>query len=129
MSEGQPERQQIGHRIEAWWEKSRFYVYLVGLLVILAVGYLWDRMVITIPAGSHGVKYRRLQSGTVTDKVWGEGTYFIFPWDSLTAYETRLQERTVSFPTLTKDGLEISLVVSIRFYPLVANLGYLHKDI
>src|ERR1044071_1331244 len=121
--------QRFGDRIELWWEKARFYIYLLGLLVLLCIGFFWDRMVITIPAGSHGVKYRRFHSGTVTDKVWGEGTYFIPPWDSLIGYETRLQERTFGFSALTKDGLEMPLIISIRFYPLVANLGYLHNDI
>jgi regulator of protease activity HflC (stomatin/prohibitin superfamily) len=119
----------FSRRIEDWWVKARFYIYLAGLVILLCIGFFWDRMVITIQAGNHGVRYRRLAHGTVTDKVWGEGTYFIPPWDTLTAYETRLQERTVGFPTLTKDGLEIALTVSIRFYPLTANLGFLHREV
>ena len=118
-----------GRRVEDWWDKYKFYIYIAGLLMLLCVGYFWDRMVITIQAGSHGVRYKRLAHGTVIDKVWGEGTYFIPPWDTLTPYETRLQERTVSFPALTKDGLEIAMTVSIRYYPLVATLGLLHKDV
>ena len=91
MSDGR-----IGHRLEVWWERSRFYVYLLGMLVLLCIGFLWDRMMITIPAGSHAIRYRPLRNGTVTDKIWGEGTYFIPPWDTLTPYETRLQERSLN---------------------------------
>lgn len=119
----------FNQRVDEWWKRWRFYVYLSGLLVLLLLGFLWDRMVITVPAGSHGVRYRPFHEGTVTDKIWGEGTYFIPPWDSLTVYETRLQERSLTFSPLTKDGLQITLAVSIRYYPLTTNLGYLHKDI
>lgn len=116
-------------RIGIWWEQKRFYAYLAGLLVLLTMGFLWDRLVVTIPAGSNGVMYRRLGHGTVVDKIWGEGTYAVPPWDTLTVYETRLQEHTINFSTLTKDGLELSIIVSIRFYPLPANLGYLHRHL
>ena len=37
------------------------------LILLLALGFLWPRMFITVPAGHHGVMYRHFASGTVTD--------------------------------------------------------------
>lgn len=104
-----------------------FYVTLLvsGLFLCL----LWKQMVITIPAGHQGVMFYRFQGGTVTDKAWGEGIYLIAPWNVLTAYETRLQTRSVVLTVPSEEGLEMKISVALRFRPYHENLGYLHRDI
>ena len=69
----------VSERIDTWWLEHRFYVYLTGLLVLLCIGFLWNRMAVSIPAGHHGVMFRRFGTGTVTEVVWGEGFYIIPP--------------------------------------------------
>lgn len=102
----------------------------VGLLSAALLGsVLWKRMVHTIPAGHHGVIFHRLSGGTLTERAWDEGLYVIAPWDSLTAYETRLQSRTISLKVPSIEGMEMSLTVALRYRPSIESLGYLHKDI
>lgn len=102
----------------------------VGLLAsALLLGVLWQRMVRTIPAGHHGVMFYRLGIGTSTERAWDEGLYIIAPWNQLTAYETRLQTRSVSFKVPSEEGMEMNISVSLRFRPHAESLGHLHKDI
>ena len=128
-----PKRRSLLSRMRAafdrWWERNRFRVYIGGLLVLLFFAYFWPRMFITIHAGERGVMYRRFGGGVVLDRVWGEGLHVIPPWDVLAVYETRVQEKTFGFPTLTRDGLRIDLVVSVRYRPEMALLGHLHEDV
>lgn len=109
--------------------EPQILVYLGLLLVAIFVGFLWKRVLVTIPAGHHGVMFYRLSTGTVTDKLWGEGLYIIAPWNYLTAYETRLQARTILLKVPSEEGLEMGVSLSLRYRPYVESLGYLHQDI
>ncbi|EDM78174.1 Membrane protease subunit stomatin/prohibitin-like protein [Plesiocystis pacifica SIR-1] len=107
----------------------RFYVYTFLLVVLLGLGFLWPRMFITVPAGHHAVMYRYFEAGTVTDRIWGEGFHVIPPWDTLTVYESRLQQKTLRFSVLSDEGLDLEVVVSVRYRPHRNQLGLLHQDI
>jgi regulator of protease activity HflC (stomatin/prohibitin superfamily) len=63
--------------------------------------------------------------------VWpyGEGIHFIFPWDKLYIYDIRLQQVSHSYAVLTNDGLEVQAQVTIRWKPIEADLGKLHRDL
>ena len=73
--------------------------------------------------------FRYFAGGTVTDRVWGEGLHIIPPWDHLTLYEVRLQQRMLRFDVLSDEGLDLLVDVSVRFRPVSEMLGYLHRDV
>ncbi|MBN2824231.1 MAG: prohibitin family protein, partial [Campylobacterales bacterium] len=107
----------------------RFISFILSLLILtLAVLLLWQRTVVTIYAGEAGVLYKRF-SGTVIDKVYGEGIYIIPPWDMMTKYSLRVQEKRHTIPILSNQGLEIDVILSIRFRPDPTMLGVLHQRI
>ena len=86
-------------------------------------------MVITVEAGHMAVKWRRFYGGTVTDRVYGEGLFLIFPWDKMYIYDIRLQETRHDMKVLTRNALTITLELSIRYRPESEMLGILHKTI
>jgi len=104
------------------------YSALTVLITILIVLVLWQRMVITIYAGEGGVFFKRW-GGTVVDKVYTEGIYFIPPWNIMTRYNIRVQERKHDFTVLSKQGLQIDIKISIRFRPEPDMLGVLHQQV
>ncbi|MGK4008328.1 prohibitin family protein [Sorangium sp. So ce1036] len=106
----------------------QFATYTTLIVTLLLIGFFWPRMFITIPAGHHGVMYR-LFGGTVKDRVWKEGLNIVPPWDKLTIYETRLQERKISSSILSEEGVDLAVEVSVRFRPHLHMLGSLHQDI
>ena len=122
----------VSDEVTASWRREHkkrertlwFYVALLVASMLLCL--LWKRMVITIPAGHHGVIFHRFQAGTATDRTLGEGIYLIAPWDLLTAYETRLQTRSVLLTVPSEEGLEMKISVALRFRPYRESLGYLH---
>jgi regulator of protease activity HflC (stomatin/prohibitin superfamily) len=116
-------------RARRWRNKNRFTIYTTLLLTMLVVSVLAPRIFIMVPSGSHAVMYRMFFGGTVTDRVWGEGMNIIPPWDTLTTYETRMQQQTLKFKILSEEGLDIGVEVSIRFRAIRESLGYLHRDI
>lgn len=69
---------------------------LFALSVTLFVAVvLWDRVVITVPAGSGGVMWYRFFGGTVDTPgpPLREGFHVIFPWDKIYVYELRIQSQ------------------------------------
>jgi regulator of protease activity HflC (stomatin/prohibitin superfamily) len=111
------------------FQATSFYIYSFVVIVLLLIGVLWPRMFIVIESGHHGVMYRTLGRGTITDEQWGEGLHVIPPWDELTVYETRLQQEFVEFGILSGEGLDLIVTASVRFRPDSEMLGYLHQDI
>ena len=100
------------------------------LLIILIIGILLsNRIVIFIGSGEAGVLYRLFFEGTVTTKVYGEGINFIWPWDTMYVYNTKVQEYPNEFDALTKNGLNVHLNLSIRYRPEYKLLGVLHKEV
>ncbi len=100
---------------------------LLGLIFSFLMVFFWPRIFITINAGHAGVMFRRFAGGTVVDKIYPEGFYIIPPWDKLTVYDTRVQTVPQSLVALTKDGLHIKIIYSVRFHPEYDTLPLLHK--
>ncbi|MFY0534446.1 prohibitin family protein [Nannocystis pusilla] len=119
--------------LREWSEKTlgqvEYLTYITLVVALLLLGFLWPRMFITVPTGSQGVMYRYFAGGTVTDRVWGEGLHIIPPWDHLTLYEVRLQQKTLNFDVLSDEGLNLQVSVSVKFRPYSDMLGHLHRDI
>ena len=107
----------------------QFYAYTTLIVLLLALGFLWPRIFINVPAGHHAVMYRMFAGGTVTNRVWDEGLKIIPPWDSLTVYETRLQTKTIEFTVLSEEGLNLEVKVSVRYRPNKEMIGFLHQDV
>lgn len=104
------------------------YVILC-LFVLFIIVALAPRMFVSIYPGELGVLYSRFQGGTVTDHVYSEGFHVIAPWDTMTKYNVRVQEVACDVPILSKEGLQVKMNVSIRFYPEKTLLGFLHSDV
>lgn len=101
---------------------------IVILLLVLLSALLWRRIFVSIEPGEAGVLYRFF-TGTVTERVYGEGLHVIPPWDTMVSYETRLQVAMHAFDVLSVRGLLVHLEVAIRYQPYVDQLGLLHQRI
>lgn len=116
-------------RFRAWLPRAQTAVYSALILCLFMLGFLWSRMFMFVPPGCRGVMYRTVYGGTVTTRTWGEGLHVIPPWDKLTVYNIRLQQKTLDFKVLSDEGLTLGVKIAIRFRPEAEMLGHLQKDI
>jgi len=86
-------------------------------------------MFITIKPGEVGILFKRFGQGTVVDHVYPEGLNIIFPWNKMYIYDTRVQQNKHNMTVLTKEGLKVNILVSIRYYPELNTVGVLHKRV
>ena len=123
-----PDSKPVGP-LRAWVRRWLPALIISVMLIVLAVLVLWPKIVSTIRAGEEGVLWRRFGGGVVVDTIYLEGTHFIFPWDTMTLYDVRVQRRDVTASVLSADGLVIKADVSIRFRPAAKTVPQLHQNV
>ena len=107
--------------------KNILLISFVVILSLMAVGVLWKRVVIVIPAGYLGVLYAPLFGGVNLSTVFEEGVHFIFPVNTITQYDARVQSTKISMEVLTKDQLKSKISVSFQYQISKYTLPLLHK--
>ena len=114
-------------------------VLLVSMLVLTLV---FPYAVITVPSGRVGVLWKRFNGydlycwcfvgrGTILDprELRDEGLHLVWPWDKLFIYNLRLQSTTQTYNAISKDGVNVSVQINIRYQLLHNSIGVLHKFI
>ena len=105
------------------------YLIVCLLLLVFLIVYLWHSIFIVIRTGEAGVLYKLFAGETVTERIYHEGLQTIYPWNSMHIYNIRVQAFDHEFTVLTKNGLKITLNISVRHHPEHDLLGVLHKKV
>ena len=108
-------------------KKGHFLVGLGALFIIIL--FLWPNIVVSIYPGEAGVYYSRFFGGTRLNRIYTEGIHILLPWNRMYIYDTRIHEETNEISVLTKGGLGVGIVVSVRYYPVRDRLPELHQRI
>lgn len=110
--------------------KPRMRELTIGVLIFLFVFVVFvDRIVVFVDAGEAAVHFRRFMGGTQLDRVYEEGIHFIYPWNSMTVYDVRVQRVEEEIEVLSSNGLKIGVTATLRYRPYYDNLAELHKHI
>ena len=117
------------HEEEPLKQSYMMTALVVIMLLLLLVVSFWDNIFINIPSGHKGVLFRTLAGGTVTGKYFDEGLVFIFPWNEMYVYDTRVISGQDSIDALTEDGLQVRAEISYRYRPKIDSLGKMHKNL
>lgn len=107
------------------FKTSYIVIVVMALVVILFFG---DRMFLIIEAGERGVVFRPYSSGLDKENIYGEGFHIVAPWNRISIYNVREQQREETMDVLDKNGLSINIDVTVRFNPIFNRIGYLHEQ-
>jgi regulator of protease activity HflC (stomatin/prohibitin superfamily) len=112
------------------------------LVSMLVVTLIFPYAVITVESGHVGVLWKRFNGydlycwcfvgrGTILDprELRDEGLHLVWPWDKLFIYNLRLQSTTQTYNAITKDGVNVSVQINIRYQLLHNSIAVLHKFI
>jgi len=132
-------------RRRGWWRfvgRHLPSLSIALLVAMLAITVLFPYVVITVPSGQVGVLWKRFNGydlycwcfvgrGTILDprELRDEGLHIIWPWDKLYLYDLRLQSTTQTYNAISKDGVNVTVQVSIRYQLLHNSVAVLHKFI
>jgi regulator of protease activity HflC (stomatin/prohibitin superfamily) len=123
------------------WRHLPSVSFLLMISMFLAV-VLYPYVVITVPSGMVGVLWKRFNGydlycwcfvgrGTILDprELRDEGLHLVWPWDRLFQYNLRLQTTPQTYNAITKDGVSVTVQISIRFQLSHNSVAVLHKFI
>lgn len=106
--------------------KTSYIVIAVIILIVLLL--FGGRMFLIIEAGERGVIFRPYSTGLDKDNIYGEGFHIIAPWNEMYVYNVREQQREETMDVLDKNGLSITMDVTVRFNPSFNKIGFLHEQ-
>jgi regulator of protease activity HflC (stomatin/prohibitin superfamily) len=96
----------------------------VGALIIILIS---SSSFLTIRPGERGVIFRKFTSGLDKESIFQPGFHVIAPWNEMYVYNVKEQNSEEGMDVLDKNGLSITMDVSIRFNPKYDRIGYLHE--
>ena len=112
------------------------------LVALLMIAVLWPSVVITVPSGHVGVYWKRINGfdfycwcfvgrGTILDprELREEGLHLVAPWDKLFIYDLRLQSTTEKLNAISKDGVNVTAQINVRYQLAHRAVAVLHKFI
>ena len=97
-----------------------------GIVVILLLIF-GSSSFVTIQPGERGVTFRKFTTGLDKENIRKEGFHIIAPWNKVFRYDVREQQVEESMDVLDKNGLSLSVDVTMRFNPTPDRIGYLHE--
>ena len=106
---------------------TRFIIFAVIGFVIFLI--LTSTTFLTIKPGEKGVLFKRFSGGLEKDDIYDEGFHVIMPWNNMYIYDVRVKESFEKMEVLSKNGLNIKIELSYRYYPLPEKIGYLHEKV
>lgn len=113
----------------AWYARHYLGAVLGSLLVLFVIVFLGPDLFFTILPGETGVLWSRFGGGTRLEEPYAEGSFLKLPWDRIYKYNMRYQRVTAPIVAVTREGLEIQMVLMARFRPIRERIGYLHKHV
>jgi regulator of protease activity HflC (stomatin/prohibitin superfamily) len=117
-----------------WWRfvERHLPIIVIYLMVTTLVGFLIaPNVIVTVPTGQVGVLWKRFRGGTQLDPrlLKEEGMRVLLPWDKLYLYDLRLQTTTDTYNAISKDGVNLTATINIRFRLKHDAIPQLHQTI
>jgi regulator of protease activity HflC (stomatin/prohibitin superfamily) len=106
-------------------------ISIVLMAALLGAIVLYPFVVVNVPSGYVGVVWKRFRGGTLLDprQLKEEGLRLIWPWDKVFLYDLRLQSRTDTYTAISKDGVNVTAAINIRFRLKHDSIPQLHQSI
>ncbi len=108
------------------FKTSYIILAVIVLIVLLLFG---GRMFLIIEAGERGVIFRPYSSGLDKENIYGEGFHIIAPWNNMYIYNVREQQREETMDVLDKNGLSITMDITVRFNPTFNKIGLFARTV
>lgn len=99
------------------------------IFILVAILFLSSSTFLTINPGEKGVKFKRFGGGLQKDKIYDQGFHVIAPWNKMYIYNVQINEHFEKMNVLSKNGLNIEIDLSFRFYPKRDKIGFLHNEV
>lgn len=107
-------------------KKFKLSLVLIIGIAIATVILVFSTFIIIQPT-ERGIVFKKFTTGLDKEHVREPGFHIIAPWNEIYTYDVRIQQKEETLDILDKNGLSLSMDVSIQFRPRYEEIGYLHE--
>lgn len=101
---------------------------ILAVLAIFVALYVLARSVIILQPTERGVVFKKFGGGLDVEDVKDEGLNLVAPWNDMIRFDIAEQQIEETMDVLSKDGLSITIDVSLRYRPVPDRIGYLYQS-
>ncbi len=102
--------------------QRKINIIITFLFTLLLFVVSFDRIVNVNGPATSAVIFRPFSGGIDTRHVYGEGLYFVWPWNTIYKFNTREQLVEDTLFIVVKNGVTIKAAINYRFRPVVDSL-------
>ncbi len=108
-------------------KNSIYGIMVICTVALILILFLSSSIFYTLQPGERAVVFKPFSGGLDKSKTYSPGFHVIAPWNDLIIYDVKEQKREETMSVLDKNGLSISVDVSVRFNPTYDKIGDLHE--
>lgn len=101
-------------------------VFFIAIVLLIALS---NSLFLTVNPGERGVLFKRFSGGLDKENIYDQGFHVIAPWNKVYIYDVRVNEAFEKMQVLSKNGLNITIELSLRYYPEPNKIGDLHENV
>ena len=102
---------------------------VLGLIVVISLFIFGSQMYTNVQPGQKGVMFYTLGNGLDTEKTYGQGMNFYFPWNKMIVYDVKTQTLAYRVDGKDKNQVQCALAMNIIYHPVETEIGYLENKV
>jgi regulator of protease activity HflC (stomatin/prohibitin superfamily) len=100
---------------------------IIGGIILVIVILFGSSMFFKLQPGERAIIFYQFTDGLDKGRVHEPGFHIVAPWNDFIIYSVKEQTKDEPMDVLDKNGLSISVDISVRFNPIYSKIGYLHE--
>ncbi|MEM7296767.1 MAG: prohibitin family protein [Bacteroidota bacterium] len=101
---------------------------IIGVIAFIILLSAFNRIFFRIEASERAVLFRTLSGTLEKENIIGPGWNVKAPWNEVYVYEVSERKIEETMDVLDKNGLNISVDVTVRFHPKYGAIGTIHEN-
>lgn len=102
-------------------------VIVIGFIVVIVLIALSSSIFYTIQANERAVLFKKFSGGLDKENVIEPGFHVKAPWNDLIRFDVAENKAEETMDVLDKNGLSITVDISVRFYPKFLKIGDIYE--
>lgn len=108
--------------------KKYLPLIIIGLVAFIVLLSAFNRIFYRIEASERAVLFKTISGTLAKDRIIGPGWHMKAPWNEIYVYEVSENKIEETMDVLDKNGLNISVDVTVRFHPKYDKIGEIQEN-
>jgi regulator of protease activity HflC (stomatin/prohibitin superfamily) len=105
----------------------RLPLIIIGIIAFIVFISVSSSLFYTVESNERAVIFYPFGKGLDIDNIIDQGTHMKAPWNRVFTYKVNEMSSDEKMDILDKNGLSISVDVTVRYFPIPEKIGFVHK--